>query len=58
VAAEMPYRLTANGSKDANTFYAHAYSFVLDSSKVAKSVNLPGNANVLLLAATLVPSIK
>jgi alpha-mannosidase len=58
VAAEMPYRLTGDGSKDANTFYAHAYSFILDSSKVAKSVNLPGNANVLLLAATLVPSVK
>jgi hypothetical protein len=25
VAAEMPYRLTAEGSKDANAFYAHAY---------------------------------
>ena len=58
VAAEMPYRLTAEGSKDANAFYAHAYSFALDSGKVAKSVSLPANANVLLLAATLAPSVK
>ena len=58
VATEMPYRLTAEGSKDANTFYAHAYSFSLDSSKVTSSVNLPANANVLVLAATLVPSVK
>ena len=58
VAAEMPYRLTAEGSKDANAFYAHAYSFALDSNKFASSVNLPGNANVLVLAATLAPSVK
>jgi hypothetical protein len=58
VAAEMPYRLAADGSKDANAFYTHAYSFALDSGKVAKSVSLPANANVLLLAATLAPSVK
>jgi alpha-mannosidase len=58
VAAEMPYRLTADGLKDANAFYTHSYSFVLDGSKVAKSLSLPANANVLLLAATLVPSVK
>jgi hypothetical protein len=58
VAVEMPYRLTAEGSKDANAFRAHAYSFALDSNKVASSVNLPGNANVLVLAATLVPAMK
>ena len=58
VASEMPYRLTADGSKDANGFYTHAYSFALDSNKVASSVNLPANANVLVLAVTLVPATK
>jgi len=58
VAAEMPYRLTAEGSKDANAFFAHAYSFALDSNKTASSVSLPSNANVLVLAATLVPAVK
>ena len=58
VASDMPYRLSADGSKDANTFYAHAYSFALDSNKVASSVNLPANENVLVLAVTLVPAQK
>ena len=58
VAAEMPYRLAADGAKDTNAFYTHAYSFALDSRKVAKSLSLPANANVLLLAATLAPSVK
>jgi alpha-mannosidase len=57
-AVEMPYRLAADGTKDADTFYAHAYSFALDSNKVVRSVDLPGNENVLVLAATLVPSGK
>jgi hypothetical protein len=52
----MPYRLTSDGSKDANNFYTHAYSFALDSNKVASSVNLPANENVLVLAVTLVPA--
>jgi hypothetical protein len=30
VAASMPYRLTADGSKDGRTFHAYAYSFALD----------------------------
>jgi len=56
VAAEMPYRLAADGSTDGNTFYTHAYSFALDGSKAVKSICLPSNPNVLMLAATLVPS--
>jgi alpha-mannosidase len=56
VAAEMPYRLAADGSSDGNTFYTHAYSFALDGSKAVKSVCLPSNPNVLMLATTLVPS--
>ena len=56
VAAEMPYRLAADGSSEGNAFYAHAYSFTLDGSKVVKNICLPSNPNVLTLAATLVPS--
>jgi len=55
VAAEMPYRVAADNSKDTNTFYAHAYSFDLDRDKVVQSVNLPSNREVLVLAITLVP---
>lgn len=55
VAAEMPYRLTADKSSDANPFYAHAYSFDLDKDKAVRSVTLPSNQDVLVLAITLVP---
>ena len=55
VAVEMPYRLVADKSTDANPFYAHAYSFDLDKDKAVRSVNLPSNQNVLVLAITLVP---
>jgi alpha-mannosidase len=54
-AVAMPYRLTADGSKDARTFYGNAYSFNLNSSKEVRSVSLPSNRDVLVFAMTLVP---
>jgi hypothetical protein len=54
-AVSMPYRLTADGSKDARLFYADAYSFDLDSNKEVRSISLPRNRDVLVLALTLVP---
>jgi alpha-mannosidase len=54
-AASLPYRLTADGAKDARTFYAHAFSFSLDSQKVVRSLSLPSNRDVLIFAVTLVP---
>jgi hypothetical protein len=55
VAVNTPYRLTADGSKDSRTFHAYAYSFALDRNKVVRSVSLPDNRNVLVLAMTLAP---
>ena len=55
VAASMPYRLTADGSKDGGTFHAYAYSFALDGNKAARSLSLPASRDVLVLAVTLVP---
>jgi alpha-mannosidase len=55
VAVEMPYRLAADKSTDAASFYAHAYAFDLDKDKTVRSINLPSNQNVLVLAITLVP---
>jgi alpha-mannosidase len=55
VAVKTPYRLTADGSKDSRTFHAYAYSFALDRNKVVRSVSLPDNRNVLVLAMTLAP---
>lgn len=55
-AVEMPYRLAADGSVDGNPFHLWAYHFQLDPSKEVRSVTLPSNRNVLVLALTLVPS--
>lgn len=55
-AVSMPYRLAGDGSKDSRSFNAYAYSFNLDSTKVARSISLPNNREVLILAITLVPA--
>ncbi|MFZ0732167.1 MAG: glycoside hydrolase family 38 C-terminal domain-containing protein [Candidatus Sulfotelmatobacter sp.] len=55
-AVNMPYRLTSDGSKDARTFYAYAYSFKLDPAKQARSITLPSNREVVVLAITLLPA--
>ncbi|HUA14331.1 MAG TPA: glycoside hydrolase family 38 C-terminal domain-containing protein [Verrucomicrobiae bacterium] len=55
LAFSAPYRLVADGSKDTNTFCGYAYSFTLASDKAVRSISLPNNRDVLILAATLVP---
>ncbi len=55
-AVSMPYRLANDGSRDTRTFYGYAYSFPLDSSKEVRSLSLPSNRGVLVLAVTLVPA--
>jgi alpha-mannosidase len=54
VAATMPYRNTADGGMDNRDFNVFDYSLALDSSKTLQSIMLPDNANVQLLAITLV----
>jgi alpha-mannosidase len=56
MAVEMPYRVAADGSKDAGGFYLHAYSLTLDSSKQVRSISLPNNPNVIVFAVTLAPA--
>jgi alpha-mannosidase len=53
---EMPYRITADGTKDSRAFYGYAYTFNLDRNKVVRSVSLPNNRDVLVFAMTLVPA--
>jgi len=52
-AVAMSHRNYFNGSEDARTFNLYGYVFRLDSSKVVKSITLPSNPYVLVLAATL-----
>ena len=54
-AVTVPYRLTGDGETDDGTFHIFGYSFDLDGSKVVRSVSLPSNRNVVVLAMTLVP---
>lgn len=56
MAVTVPYRLTGDGDTDDGTFHVFGYSFDLDTSKVVRSVALPRNRNVVVLAMTLVPS--
>lgn len=52
-AVVMPYRNLANGSKDNRPFNLYAYVLALDGRKVVRSVTLPNDPNVVVLAATL-----
>ena len=52
---QMPYRNSGNGTKDTGTMVTlYNYTFTLDQTKTVKSLTLPVNGNVLILAATLV----
>jgi hypothetical protein len=54
-AVPMSYRDTNNGGRDSRTFHLYNYAFALNSAKTVQSVVLPSNANVEVLAMTLVP---
>jgi hypothetical protein len=49
----MGYRVTASGAADNRTFYLYGYSFALNSSKTVRSLTLPNNRDVVVLAVDL-----
>jgi hypothetical protein len=49
----MAYRNFDNGTKDNRTFNLYAYQFALKAGKEAKSLTLPSNSKVMVLAGTL-----
>ncbi|MDQ2843537.1 MAG: hypothetical protein M3Y72_21350 [Acidobacteriota bacterium] len=49
----MPYRNYADGTQNNSPFTLYGYTFLLRSDKVVKSITLPNNRNVVVLAATL-----
>ena len=53
-AVTMPYRDNYDGTKDSRTFYVYLYSFTLDPTKTIKSIKLPNQGNVKILAIDLV----
>jgi hypothetical protein len=52
-AVAMAYRNISTGKSDERQFNLYGYTFVLDSSKIVKSLTLPNNRNIVILAATL-----
>jgi hypothetical protein len=49
------YRLNPNGTTDNRTFYVYGYTFAINSAKTVKSLALPKNTDVVVLALTLSP---
>jgi hypothetical protein len=54
IVAALPYRDASNGTKDIRTFCVYDYALTLDQTKTPKSIKLPNNGNVVVLAITLV----
>ena len=54
VVADMAYRNTGSGTKDTGTpVSVYGYSFTLNQTKTVKSITLPSDGNVIVLAMTL-----
>ena len=54
-AVVMAYRNLDTGKKDNRVFNLYEYRFVLNKAKTVQSITLPSNADVVVLAATVVP---
>jgi disulfide oxidoreductase YuzD len=55
-AVTMAYRVTSTGTTATGPFYLYGYSFAIDPTKTVKSLTLPANRNVVVLASTLIPA--
>jgi hypothetical protein len=53
-AVHLHYRLNGDGDRDEREFYVYGYSFPLDDKKAVRTLTLPQNPQVVVLAATLV----
>jgi hypothetical protein len=49
----MPYRDSSNGTRDTRSMTLYGYTFTLSNSKTVKSIALPNNRNVVVLAMSL-----
>ena len=55
-ALTMAYRLKNTGAADTGPVYIYGYSFAINGTKIIKSITLPNNRNVVVLAMDLTPS--
>jgi hypothetical protein len=51
----MPYRIAPSGATSNGPVYVYGYSFALNSAKTVKSITLPNNRNVVVLAVDVIP---
>jgi hypothetical protein len=51
----MPYRITGSGGTDNRPFNLYGYSFAINSAKTVKSITLPSNRHVVVLAVDVKP---
>ena len=54
-AVKMAYRNVSIGAKDIRPFYLYSYRFSLPAKKTVKSLTLPQNPNVKVVAVSVVP---
>jgi len=54
-ALSMAYRITQSGTTDNRTFNLYGYSFAVNSAKTVKSITLPNNRYVVVLAVDVAP---
>jgi hypothetical protein len=55
IAVTMAHRDISDGTTQVRTVNLFAYSFAVNNTKTVKSITLPNNRNVVVLAITLVP---
>ncbi len=55
-ATSVPYRVSGDGETEDGTFHVFGYSFDLDRNKAVRSITLPNNRGVVILAMALVPA--
>ena len=51
----MAYRNLSSGEKDARPFYLYSCGFSLSAEKTIKTLTLPQNPNVKVVAVSMVP---
>ena len=56
IVSSMAYRINPDGTADNRTFNLYGYSFALNGAKTVKSLTLPTNRNIVVLAIDLVPT--
>ena len=54
-AVKMAYRNLSSGAKDARSFYLYSYGFSLPAAKTVKTLTLPQNPYVKIVAVSVVP---